>query len=154
MTDEHEGLSCPIRLGSLRSETSEKENRILAGDILGLVWSSSDDLQGWVYSDRVDRLDGCDVTVRIIECAALAQLRAEGYQVRAEDSARLSPRGFEHINMLGHYAFNLPDTIARGELRSLRDPASASAETVEIAITLVFRSAAPQAPIRLRELLQ
>ena len=28
--------------------------------------------------------------------------------------------------MLGHYAFILPDGIARGELRPLRDPAAAS----------------------------
>ncbi len=54
--------------------------------------------------------------------AALNQLRAEGFDVRAEDVARLSPLGFDHINMLGRYAFILPDTIARGELRPLRDP--------------------------------
>jgi hypothetical protein len=37
--------------------------------------------------------------------------------------AHLSPLGHEHINMLGRYAFSLPDKIARGELRSLRNPA-------------------------------
>ncbi len=56
--------------------------------------------------------------------AALNQLRAEGFDVRDEDVARLSPLGFEHINMLGRYAFILPDQIARGELRPLRDPAN------------------------------
>lgn len=45
--------------------------------------------------------------------------------VRAEDVARLSPLGFDHINMLGRYAFILPDGIARGELRPLRDPQQA-----------------------------
>ena len=55
--------------------------------------------------------------------AALAQLRAEGVEVRDEDVAQLSPLGFEHINMLGRYAFTLPDVVARGELRPLRDPA-------------------------------
>jgi hypothetical protein len=54
--------------------------------------------------------------------AALSQLRAEGFDVRAEDVARLSPLGFDHVNMLGRYAFILPDPIARGELRPLRDP--------------------------------
>ena len=39
-----------------------------------------------------------------------------------QDVARLSPLGFEHINMLGRYAFTLPDVVARGELRPLRDP--------------------------------
>ena len=55
--------------------------------------------------------------------AALDQLRAEGFDVRDEDVARLSPLGFEHINMLGRYAFTLPDVVARGGLRPLRDPA-------------------------------
>ncbi len=54
--------------------------------------------------------------------AALNQLRAEGFDVRPENVARLSPLGFDHINMLGRYAFVLPDGIARGELRPLRNP--------------------------------
>ena len=54
--------------------------------------------------------------------AALAQLRAEGLPVRDEDVARLSPLGFAHINMPGRYAFVLPEAVARGELRPLRDP--------------------------------
>jgi TnpA family transposase len=60
--------------------------------------------------------------------AALNQLRAEGQDVRDEDVARLSPLGFDHINMLGRYAFTLPDTVARGELRPLRDPRIADNE--------------------------
>ena len=60
--------------------------------------------------------------------AALNRLRAEGYEVRDEDVARLSPLGFEHINMLGRYAFILPDAVARGELRPLRDPVLADDE--------------------------
>lgn len=58
--------------------------------------------------------------------AALHQLRAEGYEVLPQDVARLSPLSFKHINMLGRYAFTLPDTVARGELRPLRDPNTAS----------------------------
>jgi len=54
--------------------------------------------------------------------AVLDQLRAEGFDVRPEDVARLSPLGFKHINMLGRYAFTLPDMVARGELRPLRNP--------------------------------
>jgi TnpA family transposase len=52
--------------------------------------------------------------------AALDQLRAEGFGVRDEDVARLSPLVHEHINMLGRYAFILPEPLARGELRPLR----------------------------------
>jgi len=54
--------------------------------------------------------------------AAVSQLRKEGFLVRDEDLARLSPLGHEHINMQGRYTFTLPDHIARGQLRPLRDP--------------------------------
>lgn len=50
---------------------------------------------------------------------------AEDYDVRPEDVARLSPLGFRHLNMLGRYAFTLPEFVARGELRPLGDPKSA-----------------------------
>jgi TnpA family transposase len=56
--------------------------------------------------------------------AALAQLRCEGYPVRDEDVARLSPLIHEHINMLGRYLFAVPDVVTRGELRPLRDPSN------------------------------
>lgn len=51
--------------------------------------------------------------------AVLDQLRLEGYPVRSEDEARLSPFGHEHINMLGRYSFSVPESVARGELRPL-----------------------------------
>ena len=60
--------------------------------------------------------------------AAIAQLRQEGFEVRDEDLARLSPLGFEHINLLGRYIFSLPEPVARGQLRPLRDPATAPPE--------------------------
>ena len=55
--------------------------------------------------------------------AALDQLRADGYTVKDEDVARLSPLLHEHINMLGRYSFSVPEAVANGELRPLRDPA-------------------------------
>ncbi|MBF0391485.1 MAG: Tn3 family transposase [Alphaproteobacteria bacterium] len=54
--------------------------------------------------------------------AVIDQLRSEGFDVRDEDMARLSPLAHEHINMLGRYAFTLPELVARGELRPLRSP--------------------------------
>lgn len=54
--------------------------------------------------------------------AALTQLQAEGFPVRDEDVARLSPLVYKHINFLGRYSFSIPDFIRRGELRPLRDP--------------------------------
>jgi TnpA family transposase len=62
--------------------------------------------------------------------AALKQLRKEGFAVRDEDVARLSPLGHEHINMLGRYTFTLPDLVARGKLRPLRDPSHVVDEVV------------------------
>ena len=56
--------------------------------------------------------------------AALNQLRADGFEVRDEDVARLSPLLHEHINMLGRYSFSVPDAVAKGELRPLRNSAS------------------------------
>jgi hypothetical protein len=43
--------------------------------------------------------------------AALNQLMSEGYEVRPEDVARLSPLRLKHINMLGRYAFTLPSSL-------------------------------------------
>ncbi len=54
--------------------------------------------------------------------AALEQLRKEGFQIRDEDVARLSPLIHDHINMLGRYSFAMPDIVAKGGLRPLRDP--------------------------------
>lgn len=58
--------------------------------------------------------------------AALAELRAEGFVVREEDVARLSPLSHGHLNVLGRYAFTLPELVARGELRPLRRPGEMS----------------------------
>jgi hypothetical protein len=43
--------------------------------------------------------------------------------VRAGDVARLSPLGFDRINVQGRYAVILPDLVARAELQPLRNPA-------------------------------
>jgi hypothetical protein len=57
--------------------------------------------------------------------AALDQLREEGFDVRAEDVARLSPLIHDHIHMLGRYSLTIPEVVAKGGLRPLRDPAAA-----------------------------
>ncbi|SCL72651.1 Tn3 transposase DDE domain-containing protein [Micromonospora peucetia] len=41
--------------------------------------------------------------------AALTRLRADGFAVREEDVARLSPFVRHHINMMGRYSFQLPE---------------------------------------------
>lgn len=55
--------------------------------------------------------------------AALTQLRADGFEVRDEDVARLSPFVRHHINVLGRYSFQLPDLP--GGMRPLRAPDTA-----------------------------
>jgi TnpA family transposase len=57
--------------------------------------------------------------------AALEQLASQGYAIQTEDIARLSPLVFEHTNLLGRYAFSVSDSVVRGQLRSLRNPADA-----------------------------
>ncbi|MFD5222662.1 Tn3 family transposase [Streptomyces tendae] len=51
--------------------------------------------------------------------AAVNQLRTDGFDVRDEDVARLSPFVRQHINMLGRYSFKLP--VLPGGMRPLRD---------------------------------
>lgn len=51
--------------------------------------------------------------------AAVNQLRTDGFDVRDEDVARLSPFVRQHINMLGRYSFKLPELP--GGMRPLRD---------------------------------
>nr|WP_225080646.1 MULTISPECIES: transposase [unclassified Streptomyces] len=58
--------------------------------------------------------------------AAVNQLTADGFDVRDEDVARLSPFTRHHLNMLGRYSFHLPDLS--GGLRPLRDPETSEAE--------------------------
>ena len=57
--------------------------------------------------------------------AVLEQLQREGFSVYPAEVARLSPLIFEHINMLGRYAFLVPDAGRRGELRPLPTPSDA-----------------------------
>ena len=48
---------------------------------------------------------------------ALDAIRDKGKILEYEDIKRLSPLGYDHINIVGIYSFNLPDTIANGQLR-------------------------------------
>lgn len=48
-------------------------------------------------------------------------------EVRPGDTARLSPMEHTNINVLGRYTFALPESVAQGDLRPLRDPAEPEA---------------------------
>lgn len=54
--------------------------------------------------------------------AALRHLREIGEEVLPQDVERLSPLGFDHINLVGRYHFGLPDGVRHGALRPFRDP--------------------------------
>ena len=61
--------------------------------------------------------------------AAPDRLCADDFGGRAEDVARLSPLGFDPINMLDRCAFILRDLMARGEFRPLRNATIADDES-------------------------
>ena len=54
--------------------------------------------------------------------AALKELSRVGYEVYPEDVARLSPLIRRHLNFQGRHDFVLPEAVAQGQLRPLRDP--------------------------------
>ena len=54
--------------------------------------------------------------------AAVEQLRKDGFEIRDEDVARLSPLLHGHLNVLGRYLFWISEAIASGALRDLRNP--------------------------------
>ena len=56
--------------------------------------------------------------------AVVENLQTHGRSVNPAELARVSPLAHRHINFLGRYAFTLPEAVARGELRPLRDPNS------------------------------
>ncbi|MFI1258675.1 Tn3 family transposase [Streptomyces netropsis] len=58
-------------------------------------------------------------TTRYID-AAVAQLRAEGHEIRDEDIARLSPLKHRNLNVLGRYSFTASQPVEG--LRPLRNP--------------------------------
>jgi hypothetical protein len=62
--------------------------------------------------------------------AAVAQLRAEGHEIRDEDIARLSPLKHKNLNLLGRYSFTA-SVPAVGALRPLRDPDAAGLDDDE-----------------------
>lgn len=56
--------------------------------------------------------------------AALNQLRQQGFESKPEDIARLSPLGSRPFNVHGRYQFTDTESMLRGEMRPLRNPAA------------------------------
>jgi len=102
--------------------------------LYALCWTGTDRLRQRYREGQEDLLGELGLIVNVIVLwntiymdAALTAC-AEGHERRDEDVVRLSPFGFEQVNMLRRYAFVLPNAVARDELRQLRDPALANAE--------------------------
>ena len=51
---------------------------------------------------------------------ALDAIRNAGYIVNLDDIKRLSPLGYDHINIVGHYSFDSAKEILSGKLRTLQ----------------------------------
>jgi len=51
---------------------------------------------------------------------ALDAIRNAGYIVNLDDVKRLSPLGYNHINIVGHYSFDSAKEILSGKLRPLQ----------------------------------
>ena len=56
--------------------------------------------------------------------AGLNHLRSEGWEIKDEDLARLSPLAYSQINMLGRYQFHLAEELKDGGMRPLRNDES------------------------------
>ena len=50
------------------------------------------------------------------------ELRAAGILIQPDDVERLSPLVHHHIHLDGRYSSSLPEPLAYGQLRPLRDP--------------------------------
>lgn len=59
---------------------------------------------------------------------AIDERRRSGQEVRPEDVEHLAPLRFQHINVQGKYHFTLPESVAQGHHRPLRQPSSSSEE--------------------------
>ena len=62
---------------------------------------------------------------------ALEEMRGRGMKIVPEDVERLSPLGYDHINLLGRYTFSLSDEIRQGAFHPLREPEETEQEQEE-----------------------
>jgi Tn3 transposase DDE domain len=66
---------------------------------------------------------------------ALDELRRVGMRIDAADVERLSPLVHHHIHLEGRYSFMLPEQLASGELRPLRDPNDPAEQVFDLVAT-------------------
>ena len=66
---------------------------------------------------------------------ALEDMRARGMKILPEDVERLSPLGYDHINLLGRYTFSLAEDIRQGAFHPLRELEETEEEQEESVIS-------------------
>lgn len=100
---------------SLNNLTPE-EYRLMAenAEISKSAWNQN----GCAYTGPVNQY-GCVVENIYMQQEALSHLRKSRGTLEDENLARLSPLIHDHINMLGHYTFSIPNDIMSDELMLL-----------------------------------
>ena len=73
-------------------------------------------------SERASRASDLDLSLCAVLLAEACNIGLEPL-TRSEDIAHLNPHVHDHVNMLGRYSFSIPESVSRGELRPLRNPA-------------------------------
>jgi hypothetical protein len=66
---------------------------------------------------------------------ALEEMRGRGMKIVPEDVERLSPLGYDHINLLGRYTFSLAEEIRQGAFHPLRELEKTEQEQDELVIS-------------------
>ncbi len=62
---------------------------------------------------------------------ALEEMRTRGMKIEPSDVERLSPLGYDHINLLGRYTFSLSEEIRQGAFHPLRELAETEQEATQ-----------------------
>ena len=119
-----------MRYGGESRSSSSTSPRVATAWARSVFHGKRGELYQRYREGQEDQLSALGLVVNIIVLwntiymsAVLDQLRAERYDVRPKDEARLSPFGREHANVLGRYSFAVTDAVARGELRPFRTAA-------------------------------
>ncbi len=128
---------------SKREKKKKNNNIYYLSHCQGLPDWSTGELYQHYREGQEDQLGALGLVLNIIVLwntiymnAALEQLRRDGFQVRDEDVARLSPLIYSHINMLGQYSFSVPDAVIKGKLRAAKTDFMISLSTLSVPLLL------------------
>lgn len=127
-----EGLRRRVQVGLNKGEAKHALARALFFGRHGELWERA-------FTDQVHRASCLHLLIAAINtwntvylAHALAVLRAEGRPVPDEYVPHITPLGWEHINLLGHYNFQLAEPRTLDNLRPLRNEADIEATDDEL----------------------